>query len=60
MSQIVDDYFDALTSEGKASPEAIQGRPGRDHPLSDDVQELIGIVEGTEAEYYHHLEENHR
>ena len=60
VSQIVGDYFDALTSEGETSPQPAKGRPGRDRPLSSDVEGLIGIAEGTEEDDYRHLEEKHR
>lgn len=58
VSQLVGEYFDALTRERAASLPA--GRPGRDRPLSDEVQQLIGIAEGDEEDYYRYLEEKHQ
>lgn len=58
VSQLVGEYFDALTRRSKG--EASTGRPGRDRPLPDAVQDLIGIAEGDEEEYYRHLEKKHQ
>ena len=58
VSQLVSEYFDALTREEEDAPSA--GRPGRDRPLPDAVEDLIGIAEGDKDDYYQHLEEKHR
>lgn len=58
VSQIVGEYFDVLTSEDVEQQMA--GRPGRDRPLPEAVQQLIGIAEGTEEEYLRHLEKKHQ
>ena len=58
VSQIVGEYFDVLTKEDMQNYTG--GRPGRDRPLPEIVQELIGIAEGTEEDVLRHLEEKHQ
>ena len=57
VSQLVSEYVDALTREDERSS---TGRPGRDRPLPEAVQHLIGIAEGGEEDHYQQLEEKHR
>ena len=59
VSQLASEYFDMLTRE-EAQARHTGGRPGRDYPLPEAVQELVGIAVGTEEDYLRHLEEKHR
>ena len=58
VSQLAAAYFEALTR--KEASEGRQGRPGRDYPLPSAVQELVGIAEGDEKDYYDHVVEKHQ